>query len=615
MRKPIHLSLVLCICALSLSATAQYPVSFQWGPATSSLQKEDQIVQNPCNVFATVAGMECWYDILYNQNNQTSQTIYLSQQPGYAWCGSGNLAPDPQSTNIPGTVQIMETDGTVTSDSGVNGGIKWGDLRVCNTDNPNGMNPYFGLNMGIHNGQIEPHSCVNPFNASTVYYIATSHQISLPSYYHSITTVQMLQREILNLGPIIINMSTPQTGPYALHCGNTHAYLIFGWQTINGVVTWLMRDSWPAVDPCGNDPNPVTTDSADLIAGINLGIFNVHDAEILTDTTISGKYEYPVYTSGTQQPTVVPVSVKASGNVFAISFTLPDHYLSGQWPLTATLQNLGQLDPGYTITWKSVPAHPGAVANVTFGSPNSASTTVMAGVEGYAEFEAVITLPNGIQQSVVTDSFYVCGGIPITIRQNWDFCSGSTRTVQWQMISRSKTPLPSNLQISWNLQPVNPEPSIYYQTSDFPNDNITLDWYDLTHPISYALRPTVVDPNYHNISDGDTQPGFESACASGGSITPGLQRGQGLSDSSFMEAATAIRIFPNPATDRVNVSLPAGKQYVIRVLNGYGSEILQRYATGSVSLELGGRARGVYFVEVIPAAVGEGVFVQQVILK
>jgi hypothetical protein len=311
----------------------------------------------------------------------------------------------------------------------------------------------------------------------------------------------------------------------------------------------------------------------------------------------------------------VPVAAGASGNNFAISFTLPDHYLSGHGPLTATLQNLGQLDPGYTITWKSVPAHPGAVANVTFGSPNSPSTTVMAGVEGYAEFQAVITLPNGIQQSVNTDSFYVCGGIPITIRQNWDFCSGTTRTVQYQMISRSKSPLPSNLQISWNLQPVTPAPSIYYQTSDFPNDNITLDWANLTHPVSYALRPTVVDPNYNNISDGDTQPGFESACASGGSVTPALQYGQGLSDSSFLTPATTIKIFPNPVTDRVNVSLPAGKQYVIRVLNGYGSEVLMRSATGSLSLNLGGRARGVYFIEVIPAAAGEGVFVQQLILR
>jgi hypothetical protein len=623
MKKPILLSLVLCACSLALFAQT-YPANFHWGPPASTLQKENQVVQNPCSDFATVAGMECWYDILYSTNNNASQMVSLSQQPGYSWCGTGNLAPNPQSTTIQGTLQILQTTGTVNTDSATDG-IKWGQLGVCNTDNPKGMTPYFGQNMGVHPvGQNLTYSCANPFGAGTVYYISTYQKVILPNLYPSLSTIQKLQREILNYGPVIINMTT-KPGRYNLHCGNTHAYLIFGWTTSGSTVTWLLRDSWPAIDStCANDPGAVTDFSEDLIAGINADSItvNINDtAFVLSPTITNGAIsQEAVYTSGTQ-PTITPVPVTESGNnLFSVNFTLPDNYLSGKSPITATLTGtgFGQLDPGYKVSWKSVPAHPGATANVTFGSPNSDTTTVLAGVEGYASFEAVITLPNGIQESVPCplDSFYVCGGIPITIQQNYDFCSGTTRTVQYQMVSRSKQLLPHNLEISWNLQPVNPEPSIYYQTSDFPDDIITLDWYDLTHGVGYALRPTVTDPNYNNITDGDTQPGNESPCAGGGSVARPLEHGQGSFDSSQVATgATAIRIFPNPANDHVNVSLPAGKQYLVRLLNGYGSEVLERYATGDVSLNLGGRARGIYFIEIIPTDPGEALFTQVLILK
>lgn len=597
MRKLILMA-ALAAC-LSSSLFGQYPANFSW--LGGSPAKEDQIIQGPCNIFATIAGVEAWYGILYGSS------VSLSQQLLYSPCVP---AFSPPSTDISDGLAFIQGTGVCPGGTG-NSGLYWGDA-VAVTCTSNCSDPYWGSKL---NTASLP--CSNPLLAPQLYKVANYQSITLPSIYPSVTNnYQKLQRALLNDGPIMINMRTPTSGSYSLHCGATHAYLLFGWTTDGALqIHWKLKDSWPASDPtCASDPQSVTDYPVDIIAGINTAQIVVNQAYILTPTVSGGVITKNAVYQTANQPAVTSWPATASGNNFAIGYTLPDHYLSGSSPLTATLNNLGQLDAGYTVSWSSVPAHPGAIATVAFGSPNSTTTSISAGIEGYAMMQATVTLPNGIKQSVNSDSFYVCAGIPVAFQNIWDVCSGTTRSIRWQIVSRSKSLLPSNLQITWNnfFGTGSPTPTVIYNTSDFPNDIITVDWPGLTHPTGYSLRPSFVDPNYNNITDGTSQSGSESACSTGHSIAPGRDSSQ---LSSLAAAVPAFTVYPNPSAGVVYIQLPLGRRYVIKLYNSYGSLVGSRAVAGSASLDLTGHAKGVYLLHVISADPAEGPIVYKVILK
>src|SRR5215469_8056014 len=100
MRKP--LSMLAAIC-LALSSSAQtYPSAFAWPAAPGKDQKE----QGPCHIFASVAAIETWYDILFGAVPQYG----ISQEHPYSYCG--NATPYP-STSIPNCLTFFINTGGV----------------------------------------------------------------------------------------------------------------------------------------------------------------------------------------------------------------------------------------------------------------------------------------------------------------------------------------------------------------------------------------------------------------------------------------------------------------------------------------------------------------------
>lgn len=606
MKKAILPSVLLCI--FFEPAIAQYPTSFQWVPA-SSQPKEDQKLQGPCSIFACVAAEEAWFQILYGYASGFS----LSQQHIGSACIYKNVTLDP---GINSNVAFMQTNGIVTSNT-----VWWGDP---NTDTENGV-PYFA-------NLISGSACADPEGAADLYHIAgyTDLSSTFTTLYPKINnTINKLQREIINNGPVIISM-TDRTGVF--HCGANHSYVIFGWTGYSpngnsGTISWLLRDSWPASDPCQvpQGSPAVTNYNYDIIANLNSLNLTLQGAGIIVPTynsngTIAneGVYEVNASNGSTVVNPLVPVTGLSTGVTPAISMTPTTPYISDKAPITASINPayLALLDSSfYTIQWVWTP-DPHSTATVEFGSPTSASTTVTGGLAGYGRLSAVITRKNGLAEVTYTkDSLYVCAGIPVNIQQNYDFCSGTTRAVQWQIISRSKYPLPSDLEISWNPSFSNPAPSVYYQTSDFPNDMITLEWYNLTSPTSYALRPTFTDPGYGNITDQLTQGAYEMACNRGATATAPLMQGQGDLDSLQSAAQKTVRVYPNPATGRVNISLPPDKSYDLRILTIFGTEVLYRRASGSFSVDLGGYSKGIYVLEFLSPDMSDMPIIQKLILQ
>ncbi|HTQ29304.1 MAG TPA: T9SS type A sorting domain-containing protein, partial [Puia sp.] len=106
-----------------------------------------------------------------------------------------------------------------------------------------------------------------------------------------------------------------------------------------------------------------------------------------------------------------------------------------------------------------------------------------------------------------------------------------------------------------------------------------------------------------------------AACTSGGSSRPSLLNGQAMADSAGSVSASGVSIFPNPSTGRYTVTLPADKIYSVRVMNIQGSQLLLRYASGSFTLDLAGRVKGVYIIELIPKDPTENVILEKLILQ
>src|SRR5262249_16431992 len=160
--------------------------------------------------------------------------------------------------------------------------------------------------------------------------------------------------------------------------------LLYGWTTVNGTVNWLLKDSWPANDPnetCAHMSTSVTNYAVDFIAGINSGNIQIHASYILAPTITSGSItQQAIYTTAASQPTLVPLPVPATQNILSLNIPILNHYLSGSAPVTASINNISQLDPGYTVAWSWQPAHNGATANIAFGTPNSPTTTLLAGI-------------------------------------------------------------------------------------------------------------------------------------------------------------------------------------------------------------------------------------------
>ena len=57
-------------------------------------------------------------------------------------------------------------------------------------------------------------------------------------------------------------------------------------------------------------------------------------------------------------------------------------------------------------------------------------------------------------------------------------------------------------------------------------------------------------------------------------------------------------IFPNPATDKLNIISPDNKIFSINILNSFGENIYSTKATSNLQIETSSFASGLYFIQV-----------------
>jgi hypothetical protein len=208
---------LVCLLALFPSmALAQLPENFSYGRYLTGV--EDQLRQGPCESFAAAGGVEALHNLFHS--GAALNRIDLSEREVYV-CGGNptkgvgtalNYIRDfgviPRSCYPMPAVQCLEQ----YADQG-----PW---QVVNETDANGNR--------TRNCPAAQTSCGSRYKAN---------HLQLTT---QMTTNDGIKRALLEYGPIVIGIDDGG----AIHSAY-HGYLLYGWQTQNGAISWLLRDSWP----------------------------------------------------------------------------------------------------------------------------------------------------------------------------------------------------------------------------------------------------------------------------------------------------------------------------------------------------------------------------------
>jgi len=556
--------MLAAICVALHSLAQQYPAAYAWPAAAGKDQKE----QGPCHIFASVSGVETWYDILFGG----LPAYGISQEHLYSFCGNANPFP---STSIPDALNFFMNTGVVDLHQLPYATYAQGNYCAFGDG---GSTAYFANQLKSGSASLAGGDCGTPYmgcvvNGSTPscrYRIANYSVLNIGSY----TSNNQLKHAIMNYGPIPLWMAVP-----TLHNGTSHAYCLYGWDASGN---WLMTDSWPGLP---NQGVMKTTLNIDSIFQHNSG-FNAYTLQNTTSHPAVYRQTYngsiwsddPNTTSSTIKP------IPAVSGAFSIS-----------GPSTVTLtgtsysiNNIGLLD-NPTVTWSFQPATDDAYASF---SPATGSSTIGSGVRtGTGTIIANIQLPNGIVEQATMAVAVQGSNIPFTLNQTENLCSGTTRSIQY--VASSTYPLTC----SWTLHP----PGSNQPYTIINGCTFTMDFPQT--PSSYGITMTVTSSALPGAYDGATTGGPAMSC-NNGMATP-AQSLTGTSSPLAARTITDMTLFPNPASGLLTIQLPSDRTYEVRIVNTLGTTMHIRHsARSTTSIDVSHLARGIYFVQMIDKTTG-----------
>jgi hypothetical protein len=539
--------IMLLLIAVTSSCFAQYPASFAWPAAPG----EDQKMQVPCHIFASVSTVETWYRLLYGTTPDISQAHLFSP------CAHA----DPLLTTIWEGLDFFRDYGVVDASFlpyQNNNSCVSGSITACPSGNT--VSSYYHAWIYPTNpNQIDcslpwqnctPNSSLPDFH----YKIGQWQEVNIASY----TSTDDIKRAIMNYGPIALWMSDQN-----LHNSTNHAYSLYGWNA-NG--EWLLTDSWP----CGAG---VTQTSVNLLTIFQSN--SLFKAYRLVNTATRPAV-YGETRSGTSwvynnAPTTCPEA--SYSNAFSIS---------GNDVITTsgtsyTVNNIALLD-NPTIEWLFIPGTGSASPTSYTGS----TYTVTAVTSGSGTIKAKIKRPNGLCETI-SKSVTISGpSIPFTYSKIQDQCiGGGVRRIKYQVTSSYQ------INCVWD----------FWQT---PGDNVTTTTNGCTFTMdyrtfntSYGLLVNITSPSF---------PGVTNQATAGGPVFPcGPYRvGAGSENVFDVDPKNPVHIYPNPAKKKLNIVLPADGGYSIKLINVLGQTVFTTRAGSGIVINTESYRRGLYFVQLIP---------------
>ena len=374
MKQPAYL---ICLLAfVSVNAGAQLPQNFSYGPYITGVG--DQLRQWPCDSFAAVGGVEAFYNLSYSgppepNHINPSERIDLSEREVYV-CGG---AP---ARGLPAALSYIRDHGVIPASCYPM------PLEQCDA-----MVADLGLNQVVYetgrNCPAEQESCNQHFRVK-----ATSTEVT-----GQMTTTDGIKRTLRDYGPIMLHFYSS-----AVH-STDHAYLLYGWETSNGVTTWLLRDSWPC--------NPGTTRSnVNLAAVFNDNSNNL--AYVLTSVTRE-HWNDDDSSWVAQSMTVKPFELEQGKQ--SLSITAPQNSClnRGQYAVAS-------LPAGFSVTRWSVRTSP-----AYYSDAKITGTGVLSGSGANVTVIATVRRSNGLLENITLPVGNV--GVPNRVDKTNDFCVTSTR--------------------------------------------------------------------------------------------------------------------------------------------------------------------------------------------
>lgn len=200
-----------CLLALvSGKAMAQLPENFSYGKYLTGV--EDQLRQGPCESFAAVGAVEAFYNLLYS--GPAADRVNLSEREVYV-CGG------TPTKGVGTALNYIRDHGVIPR--GCYGMPPVQCLEEYADQGPTQVVYETGRNCPA--AQI---SCGSRFKANHLQLTA------------QMTSNDGIKQALLEHGPLVIGIDDGG----AIHTAY-HGYVLYGWETQNGTIYWLLRDSWP----------------------------------------------------------------------------------------------------------------------------------------------------------------------------------------------------------------------------------------------------------------------------------------------------------------------------------------------------------------------------------
>jgi len=527
-----YYQLSLSIALMVTTAFGQYPANFSWNKYVTDAP--DQLRQGPCFTFAAVGTVESMHNLYFGTG-----VMDLSEREVYS-CGNGNGSA---VSNLASALQYINTNGVTTASC-----IPYPVGQCSENDSDNG--PYSIVLQPCATLQQQLANCSFKRRVKAGYEDVSA---SIRAGTESIKAVLAIK------GPIMIAID-----PVVLHQGAMHAYVLFGWATVNGQLNWILRDSWP----CHAGDIQVNA------AALNLdGIFNSstnYKGYVINQVT-EERYDNGWYNASLP---IQPFELEPQNQLVQIVAPSSSCYGEG----TYTLSGLDKVS-GVLIGWSLQSSYE------YFSTAAISSSGVVTG-NGYGVIvTATFRRPNGLVEKVSKNIGVL--GLPARIDKTADWCPTSS---QREIHLSVNTPGVAGRTYTYamNFPPISNGYVFNYGSSAVFVSTVT-------QSVSYSVTVTCQKTTTPNCPISNSFTTYVLALPCGGYYRSATN-GNVSAEVPVIDENKNI-VSPNPASHTVTIHPVGTNENSVKIINAFGSTVHALRISAPTDIDISAVPRGMYFIE------------------
>jgi len=524
--------LFLGITLMVTTAFGQYPANFSWNKYVTS--PPDQLRQGPCFTFAAVGTVESMHNLYFGTG-----IMDLSEREVYS-CGNGNGSA---VSSLAGALQYINSNGVTTATC-----IPYPVGQCSENDSDNGPNSIVLQPCATLQQQLA--NCSFKRRVKAGYEDVSA---SIRAGTESIKAVLAIK------GPIMIAID-----PAILHQGAMHAYVLFGWATVNGQLNWILRDSWPC------HPGNIQVNAAAL----NLdGIFNSstnYKGYVINQVT-EERYDNGWYNANLP---IQPFELEPQNQLVQIVPPSSSCYGEG----TYTLSGLDKVS-GVLVGWSLQSSYE------YFSTAAVSSSGVVTG-NGYGVIvTATFRRPNGLVEKVSKNIGVL--GLPARVDKTADWC-----------------PTTSQREIHLSVNTPGVAGRTYTYAMNFPSisngyvfnyGSSAVFVSTVTQSVSYSVTVTCQKTTAPNCPISNSFTTYVLALPCGGYYRAATDANAGVEMPANNDTENVV--FPNPASHYLTIHPIGTTENNVTIINAFGNTVHSLRISATADIDISAIPRGMYLVQ------------------